>query len=562
MVRFRRCIAAGVAVLAIAAVTVAAEDGTGSAPLAADRRLSQPVTVEVGRVYLGELLGKLSQETHVPLSVENTKGPLDGVELSVRLRNQPLREVMAAVAEVLTHRYHRCEWRETGTGSGYLLRHYPSLEAASAVAQAAIRSKWSADVRAYYEIARLPSPERGQRAAARPDLFPGGIENHPEFRLMGQLEPGQLGAALNGLETRLKLDQLPADSRPALSFGQSVQPGSPSTSGLGKPAPAGFYATWERANVSPILWVRNADGVATNLVGGTGWDHNWLATTGEGWRDSGDQEVQRFLIQLTLGKSAPGQPLKARTLPEWLRALHDAQRTDFILDPVAPLAGSRTGAARLGASSEESLYYLMVANSLTAKQYGKIQLLRHQTACVSPRRHLVTWAQVQRLRDGAERGRGHIGMRELVELSGLSDAQLEALTDEFPVANSGEIGVWRPLLRFSENLAERDVRTLGQPEGILLADCGLGARNILIPPGEATLSATPGAPITPARAALAHVREVLSQDPAHARISLRREWLPGRKPDVPRLICEAWLPGKARQRMEYPLPPPIPPDPD
>src|SRR5688572_12057666 len=96
----------------IAALTsplAAAEEPVVNPLFPGDSRLAAKVTVRRQRIYLGELTETLSEVAKVRLEVETEKGPLDGVDLTVFVHERPLRELMAALVELLSHRRHTCE---------------------------------------------------------------------------------------------------------------------------------------------------------------------------------------------------------------------------------------------------------------------------------------------------------------------------------------------------------------------------------------------------------------------------------------------------------------------
>src|SRR5437016_5987651 len=104
-----------------------------------DGRLARVVSIARGRVYLGELLEELSAKGRVPLAVSETRGPVDGIQLTAYLRNRPLREVMQALQELFSSRYDRWEWQDAPNGRmGYLLQHQRAPAAAAAAARQAL----------------------------------------------------------------------------------------------------------------------------------------------------------------------------------------------------------------------------------------------------------------------------------------------------------------------------------------------------------------------------------------------------------------------------------------
>src|SRR5688572_10702163 len=59
-----------------------------------DTRLSQKLTIGVTHIYLGELLEQFSRDAGVPLSVDDAKGPVSGIQLTLFAKDLTLRQIM------------------------------------------------------------------------------------------------------------------------------------------------------------------------------------------------------------------------------------------------------------------------------------------------------------------------------------------------------------------------------------------------------------------------------------------------------------------------------------
>src|SRR5436309_231079 len=75
-----------------------------------DTRLSRPVNVARGRIYLGELIQEVSRQAKVPLQVEGDRGPVDGIDLTIYVQELPLRDLMSSLADLFSRRFDRWEW--------------------------------------------------------------------------------------------------------------------------------------------------------------------------------------------------------------------------------------------------------------------------------------------------------------------------------------------------------------------------------------------------------------------------------------------------------------------
>lgn len=78
-----------------------------------DSRLSKRVTVVGGRMFVGELLEKLSQQTGVTITASDKDGA-DGERIAVYLKDTPLFDALDSLWALLSYR--RAEWMWEVTG--------------------------------------------------------------------------------------------------------------------------------------------------------------------------------------------------------------------------------------------------------------------------------------------------------------------------------------------------------------------------------------------------------------------------------------------------------------
>jgi hypothetical protein len=438
-----------------------------------DSRLNRPVTVLRGRVYLGELVRDLSRQARLSLSVEDAKGPSSGIGLTVFVHERPLREVMDGLASLLAHRFNTWEWQRKA--SGYVLRHQHAPGEAYETARKEILGRWADDVRRYHRIAKLPPGERAAEAERIPHLFPEGMLRGGMPDLMAELGNPQMDALLRGNEVPLDVNRLGSAARAALSLGQT---GGAPVGEVRMVAPA-LYVTWDASFIGPILWLRNERGAAGNVVGGPGWEKQWLRSEGGGWRHRGDPDVDAQLEAAGRRRPEAGAPSGERTLAEWVKKAAMQHRLNLMADLVYPRAGQSIGYAWIGRTPEQTLLTLAARSGLGWKRRGPIDLLRDKTASIHPRRHLVLWKDIERLREAGDRGAGYLGLEELQFLAELSHDQLAGLSEEFPDANTDIILEWRPILRFYANLSQPARERASRPNGLPLRDAGLIARAAL-----------------------------------------------------------------------------------
>lgn len=439
-----------------------------------DRRLAKTVRVSRPRVYLGELLEQLSDQSGVRLQAEDGKGPLDGVPLTALLRDRPVREVMAALAELLTTPYHRFEWRESGRS--YVLRHYPTFEEAASTARARLLADWDADVRFAYRLAGLPENARAPETAARPSLFGKAKPPHRYLRLLGKLTPSELDTVLRGTRVPLDPGKLGAADHEALKLGILGDAGG----AVAKPVTPALYVAWDRREVGPVLWVRNHTGAAVSVVGGFAWDGRWLAGRETGWKGQTDPEAQELQQRRARNGGGVGTRVADATLPDWLKRAAGAHGVSILADPVLPRGGRNvSGAARLGVNAELTMLHIVLSAYASWKKKGEIHLLRDKTALVHPRDHLVPWKQIRGWRSVCTESEGYLRLESLAEMSELTSAQLEGLAEEFPDARANLVQQWRGILRFYSLLDRTARRKLLSESGLRYPDAGVVARAAL-----------------------------------------------------------------------------------
>lgn len=532
--------------------TASGETPAGGTLFPGDARLDQEVSISRGRTHLGEVLEDLSQRARVTISADPSRGAVDGMELTVIVKERPVRTVMSGLQDLLSHRDNRWVWRPAPAGRpAYVLQPELSFAEASAAARRGILAGWEKGFREHYRSAAL--------AHARGAPPPGQGTDPPEIAriqaaklsLFGSIGPAQVDDLLRGSPVPIDFDRLPGEMQGALDFGIPRPPdgGKPSQSH------AGFYVTWNRQYLGPVLWLRNDRGMAQNVFGGLRWDAHWYRTEGEGWRDLGDPAVQSFLKRKVADPAATGETLPARRVAEWVARAAERQGLSVILDPVFPRAHATTGNAFLGRSSEDTMLAIVLGTDLTWRQYEGLNLLRDKTAMLNPRAHLVPWQLIKDLRTAARGNGGYLDLPQLASTADLSVAQRIGLAEEFPDLSAARVEPWKPILRFYSQL-EPGLRTkLTSVAGLGFRDAAASAQKLLTPAAPPARPPVPdaGEPSPPVdRLGLA----LLNRHAGEATLSLRVE-----KPKPPMavgrhlLIWEVRVSGQVGHATTLPLTP-------
>jgi hypothetical protein len=431
--------------------------------------LDARVTVSRTCIYLGELTEELVRQTRVPLTIEQTKGPLDGVQLNVFVTRKPLREVMGVVADLLTTPHHQCSWEaQKAKGGGYVLRHYPSLEQGAGAGREDLLRRFAADVREAHRLAGGPDEAINAAEQARPDVFPGGLGRRGRLRMLAALNGGDLGYLLSGHFVPLQRGSIGEREKEVLTLGQYPSPP------LDSDRPPGFYVKWDTHFIGPALWLTNGSG-ASPVVGGRPWDHGYLTRGLEGWRDLWAQEVRDQV------EGGTRRRIAARTFPDWLEAAAVDPEFQIIADGIYPREREVYSSPQLGITAEQSVYELVfgLIGSPQFRQSGGIWLLRDGSALVHPRRHLLPWKTLKALREATDRNDGLLDPARLAWAANLSRDQQLGLSEEYPTASPEHMEAFRPVLHFAAELTDDARKQLAGKDGLRVMDAGLVARAAL-----------------------------------------------------------------------------------
>jgi hypothetical protein len=453
-----------------------------------DGRLSRTVSVHSGSYYLGELLETLARQAEVRLRTDETLGPVSGIVVIGSVADLPLREVMAGLTKLLTHRHNRWEWKpQAREREGYVLRCQRSPSDAATAAQKEVLQQWKGDLRSFHETARLPEADRLTRTLMHPSFFPNeaGNEQWNRINLVGELTAPDLDALLRGTEVPLERSRLSPRGQAAYDWAIAQEPlpqvvtRLPSGEVIPQPQPntasVAFSVKWEPESVGPLLWcrVRRGHGAgSTGVFGGGLWDRGWFQRTEPGWQDLFDPEIQRLRKEaMAAGQRGPtGTPI------EWIERAGKRHEFNILIDPVHPPYGRQVG-TWIGSTLEQTI--AMMLSERLYHRMDRLHLLRQVSASVHPRGHLMAWPRIKALRQAADRNGGYLGFDQLLQLGQCTPDQALGLVEEFPDAEPERLESWRPVLQFYLHLTPAAQAQARGPEGLMLRDAGLAARGFL-----------------------------------------------------------------------------------
>lgn len=420
---------------------------------ARDARLDQRISLIERRVYLGELLDRISAQSGVKLSAPDTPSPISGMELGVSSNAVELRELMAGMAELLTYPHSPFRWvAGTGERPEYTLVHPRSLKEAALRTRGEMLEHWSRDVRAYRDLALLPEPKRTQQAAAYPHLiFAPDRYDWRKAAPLVNLTPQELAAILRSAAEVGGLV-------PAKDANDATRPSD------------GPRVLWNTQNLGPMLY----SGV--NLVGGSLWDHHWMEREMPGWLDPRHAEPLAWVMRKRKG-GYPGEDGGNGPIDEWVERAGKQQGLNILAEQgrhwevVGPMWFGK---------DPEHTPIAMVSRDAHLRRTSGLNLLRHQSAIADLREYLVSWRELRQLRAVAQKV-DFLPPEQLVALSRYNPRQRDWLNERVPGSYSPHLEEWRPIFEFYTSLPEELRIRLGREEGLRVSELPEAARKLLDP---------------------------------------------------------------------------------
>jgi hypothetical protein len=286
--------------------------------------------------------------------------------------------------------------------------------------------------------------------------------------MLAGLNTGDLDRLLTGHFVPLDRSSVGEREREVLTLGQYPSPP------LVRDRPPGFYIKWDTHFVGPALWLTNGSSAAP-IVGGRPWDHDYLTSGLDGWRDHMSEEVRAYQ------QGPPGRRIDAKTFASWVERAGEEQRLQIIADEVYPRERESYRSAWIGVTPEQTVYALTLGlnGSPQFRTAGGIWLLRDGSAVVHPRRHLLPWKTLKELRTSTDKNDGFVDAGHLAWAASLSRDQLLGLMEEHPTATPDSMEAFRPVLHFAAELTDDTRRQLASKNGLRVMDAGLVARSAL-----------------------------------------------------------------------------------
>jgi hypothetical protein len=470
----RLTLLAGVAAAAIA-VRPAPADDLKTSEARQDPRLEQRVTLAEPRVWIGELLEKLTARTGVSLSTTDGDGAGD-VEVTVFVTDTRLRDLMSALWSLVSYRGAEWHWSRSGKPGAYryqLMRPPPAATFAARVLQHS-QQRFEAEVATLLAAVNAP-PERAAAIAARDPAAAkvlGGERERAALKTFSEaFSPETQMSILRGQALlKVPVSSLSPQGRAWMqSVWQQANQSLPPDQWPHAPQFITAVAHPLPGNVAPVL-VMEIDG-----IGGYGYAGGWLlqheldADLDRLWMLPGDAANDPSAAQPLTEVSPPGpgepalRPVErrlrdlARGAP--LSLLARLRRRQSVQTESPPPPPPKTVAEVLKVLRDQPPY-------LRAKWRRGVLLLSYPGWIVAEEEN-VPWPMVRRLREAEKKEGWEPSVDDVAAASMLGEKPLRRLAEDFPYMNAAS--TWQGLFRIY-HLFPQAAMQMTSPAGLPVVD--------------------------------------------------------------------------------------------
>jgi len=204
------------AAVASAAPEQRVRTGESRAGLDKDPRLARPISVSRYRMYLGELLERITRETGVSLETDERNQPLSGYELALVVHERPAWEVLDASARMYAYPPERWYWSKTTRNGAATYTLHNTLKAADLLR---LREQQGVsfvldDFRRKRYFYSLAAPQRASAVLVDPSLKPSdNSQVEGAFSFLGALPEARVRAIIQGSPLTLPADRFTPQQR-------------------------------------------------------------------------------------------------------------------------------------------------------------------------------------------------------------------------------------------------------------------------------------------------------------------------------------------------------------
>ncbi len=445
-----------------------------------DPRLEQRVTVAAPRLYVGDLLARLSSLSGVSIETGRLRDGTADERVTARLRECPLAEAMDALWSLLSYRGAEWHWNRTpsrGTFRYELIRPREAQDFARRLEEH-VESDFLRHADHMLAAVAMSPEQRAQLARTEPTVsgllsserLRGGLKLFSEA-----LSPETRAQVLRGeRQVTVSVAQLSAEGKAfvqtlwARGAGNRLQ-----SDGGAVPVPEPQSVMFEAARigdkVSPSLYIHPEGMGGYGYLGGTTYEASHRQRVLDLWRLPGDASDHPHSGRAAREPEEPSEEREAaRALERRLTQLSEGAQLNLLAR--LPRIQSDAGPP-YGRKVKEYLEGLnRRAPYVHAKWRQGVLLLSYPAWFMeagSPGER-APWLVVRELKAAEERGKGILSLKDLARAASvLTEPQLRDLEDEYPAMV--HVAAWRDLfvlLARSRRASER----LVSPEGIAVAE--------------------------------------------------------------------------------------------
>lgn len=431
-----------------------------------DLRLDRPVTLIAPRIYVGEFLECLSEQSRVALVADEKDSAADD-QVMVFLKDIPLGDAMNALWSLMSYKGTAWHWRRSGKPGDfrYQLRRPPAAQQLAAHLRQEVQNAFEAHASTMLAATHMTPEQRRKAVKQMSDSMlqsDGKIAEsllHSDRLWAGlgvfaeSLPPEkQLGVLRGQGRVKIPVSQLSAQGQTwvrAVWASDAAQASRKTPDGRWEPIPEPSWIEFEVSRstdqLAPTLYIHMEGMGGYGYLGATPLHKGFHRKIADLWvlpDDLSDHPTSERTVPLPHSFKPP--TVKNRVLEQRLGQMAEAAPLSLMArlpshqnnDPGPPY--NQTVRAFLMRLEEKAPY-------LHHKWHAGVLLLTYPGWFWDEEKR-APWALVRRLRKTEAAGGGFLSLDDLFTVADvLSKAQLERLTDEFPVME--HVIYWQGLFR-------------------------------------------------------------------------------------------------------------------
>jgi len=455
-----------------------------------DARLERRVSLDEGRIYLGELLDRLSRETGARLKASDRVAPISGYDVTVIARDLPVREVLEGLPRLFGTARDRWHWQREGRGreARYVLRNSLPLAALRTGREEAL-VRLLLELRARRAAFYRAPPEEQQAMAARDrywaTILRGGERSRASFSFIEGLPASEIARLARGGSLEIPIGGLDARQRAYVRREYEIQ-GQFGRAGVVQPDELDKLRLYGRAGDNSLYLEIQPLG-SQAVLGGI-----WSREPMREW-------ARREWVGPGENTSAPADPVPAPGVPatreelvfggmthgDALCRLARLARLNILADPRSPSATFGSAVADFNRPLPQVLQMLETA-SLLWKRRDPFYYFRQEEPGEWEREARVPWPLIRALRASAAEREGRPTLADCLSVALLQQNQLEHLGGEFPVALT--VRNYQPVFRLAAEMSPRERTASRRDDGAGWDDLEAGSRQklaVILTPADA-----------------------------------------------------------------------------